>query len=137
MPPIHAMTVQARGRQSKQEEYAAEHVNACGHHRRGVDQRADRRRAFHRVRQPDVQRELGALPTAPQKISKPASGGRCPERCGIARRVRPASTAKLKRAERCPDHQDAEQKPEVAQAIGDESLLAGIRRARSLDTRNR
>ena len=37
---------------------AHQHVNARGHHRRGVDQGGDRRRAFHRVRQPDVQREL-------------------------------------------------------------------------------
>ena len=40
---------------------AHQHVNAGGHHRRGVDQRGDRRRAFHRVRQPDVQRELRGL----------------------------------------------------------------------------
>ncbi len=32
-----------------------------GDHRRGVDQRRDRRRAGHRVRQPDVQRELRGL----------------------------------------------------------------------------
>ncbi len=35
-----------------------DHVHARGHHRRRVDQRADRRGAFHRVRQPDVQRNL-------------------------------------------------------------------------------
>ena len=37
---------------------ARDHVNARGHHRGRVDQRADRRRAFHRVRQPDVKRKL-------------------------------------------------------------------------------
>ena len=35
--------------------------HARRHHRRGVDERADRRRAFHRVRQPDVQRHLAGL----------------------------------------------------------------------------
>ncbi len=58
-PPIQAMTVKRIRRE--EEEHAAEHVNAGGHHRRGVNQRADGRRAFHRVGQPDVQRELGGL----------------------------------------------------------------------------
>ena len=40
---------------------AGAHVDAGGDHRRRVDQGGDRGRAFHRVRQPDVQRELGAL----------------------------------------------------------------------------
>ena len=39
----------------------AHHEDAGGHHGGGVDQRADRRRAFHRIGQPDVQRELRAL----------------------------------------------------------------------------
>ncbi len=37
---------------------ADEHVNAGGHHGGGVDERGDGRRAFHRVRQPDVEWEL-------------------------------------------------------------------------------
>ena len=41
---------------------AHQHVNARGHHGRGMDQRGDRRRPFHRVRQPDVQWELRRLP---------------------------------------------------------------------------
>ncbi len=36
-------------------------IDARRHHRRRVDQRADRRWARHRVRQPDVQRELRRL----------------------------------------------------------------------------
>ena len=38
-----------------------DHVHACGDHRRGVDKGRDRRRAFHRVGQPDVQRQLRRL----------------------------------------------------------------------------
>ena len=38
--------------------HARDHVNAGGDHGGGVDQRADRRGAFHGVRQPDVEREL-------------------------------------------------------------------------------
>ena len=37
---------------------AGDHVDAGGHHRGGVDQGADGRRAFHRIGKPDVQREL-------------------------------------------------------------------------------
>ena len=37
---------------------AGDHVDAGGHHGGGVDQGGDRRRAFHGVRQPDVQRNL-------------------------------------------------------------------------------
>ena len=40
---------------------ARDQVDAGGHHRRGVDQRADRRRALHRVGQPRVQRDLRRL----------------------------------------------------------------------------
>ena len=40
---------------------AHDQVDAGGHHRRGVDERADRRRALHRVRQPGVQRDLRRL----------------------------------------------------------------------------
>ena len=40
---------------------ARHHVHAGVDHGGGVDQRADRRGALHGVRQPDVQRELGAL----------------------------------------------------------------------------
>ena len=40
---------------------ADEQVDARGHHRRRVDQRGDRRRALHRVREPGVQRDLRRL----------------------------------------------------------------------------
>ena len=40
---------------------APDHVHAGGHHRRRMDQRGDRRRAFHRVGQPDVERNLRRL----------------------------------------------------------------------------
>ena len=40
---------------------ARDQVDAGGDHRRRVDERADRRRALHRVRQPRVQRDLRRL----------------------------------------------------------------------------
>ncbi len=44
-----------------QRERARDQKHPGGDHRRGVNQRADRRRTFHRVRQPDVERKLRAL----------------------------------------------------------------------------
>ena len=52
---------------------AADEVDARGDHRGGMDQGADRRGAFHRVGQPDVQRELALFPTQPQKMPSPAT----------------------------------------------------------------
>ena len=42
-------------------EHAHHHVNAGRDHGGRVDHRADRSGALHRVRQPDLERELGAL----------------------------------------------------------------------------
>ena len=59
---------------------AGDHVDAGGHHRGRVDQRGDRRRALHRVGQPDVQRDLRALAGGadeeqqPDERERPAPG---------------------------------------------------------------
>ena len=45
-------------RAREQRIHPRDHVNARGDHGCGVDQRADRRGAFHRVRQPHVERNL-------------------------------------------------------------------------------
>ena len=45
----------------EQEAHAGHEVDAGGDHRRGVDERGDRRRAGHGVGEPDVERELGGL----------------------------------------------------------------------------
>ncbi len=55
-------------------QHAPDQVHPGGHHRGGVDQGADRRGAFHRVGQPDVQRELRALAHGAQKNSHPGKG---------------------------------------------------------------
>ena len=44
-----------------------DHIDSRRDHGRGVDQRADRRRTFHRVRQPDVQRKLRGFSARPHK----------------------------------------------------------------------
>ena len=56
--PMMATTVSAMGARSKSDVRARDHVDAGGDHGGGVDQCGDRRGAFHRVRQPDVERNL-------------------------------------------------------------------------------
>ena len=72
------------------------------------------------------------LPIAPQKISKPATVASVPSACGLAARFA-WSTSKLSEPRLAQTSQDAEQEPEVAQAIGDEGLLARIRRRGPLE----
>ena len=59
--PTTATTSQRLGRVAEQHGVAPDHVHAGRHHRRGVDEGRDRRRAFHGVRQPDVERNLRRL----------------------------------------------------------------------------
>ena len=61
-------------RQRQQGVGAGQQVHARRDHRGGVDQRADRRRAGHRARQPEVERALGRLrATAAIRISQASS----------------------------------------------------------------
>ena len=52
------------GRKEQQRIDAAEHIDAGGDHGGGVDERGDRRRAFHGVGQPDVERDHGRFADA-------------------------------------------------------------------------
>ncbi len=59
--PTQAIEHEHVGRQTEEREGASHEEHAGGHHGGGVDERGHRRRAFHRVGQPDVQRELRRL----------------------------------------------------------------------------
>ena len=59
--PIAATTTMTSGARGEDRVGAGDEVDAGVDHRRGVDQGRHRGRALHRVRQPDVERELGAL----------------------------------------------------------------------------
>ena len=59
--PTTATTMSAVGGLVVERAEPRDHVDAGRHHRRRVDQRRHRRRALHRVGQPDVQRDLRAL----------------------------------------------------------------------------
>ena len=69
----------------EQREAAADEVDAGRDHRRGVDEGADRRRAFHRVGQPHVQRELRRLADAAEEDAQP---GRRPAASRASSRTR-------------------------------------------------
>ena len=53
--------------EADEREHADDRVHARRNHRRRMDHRADRGRTFHRVRQPDVQRELRRFADRPDE----------------------------------------------------------------------
>ncbi len=59
--PAASRTVRAVGAASKSGHVACDQEHARSDHRRRVDERRDRRRTLHGVRQPDVERELRRL----------------------------------------------------------------------------
>ncbi len=59
--PMQATTMRAAGAQVEEDVAARDHVDARRDHGGGVDERGDRRGAFHRVGQPDVERDLRGL----------------------------------------------------------------------------
>ena len=59
--PIHAIRCGRPSTAAIKRPRAHEQEHARRHHRRGVHQRRGRRRAFHRVGQPEVERELRGL----------------------------------------------------------------------------
>ena len=109
---------------------AADHVDAGGDHRRRVDQRGDGRRAFHGVGQPDVERDLRALAARADEQQQRDERQRAElRRLDRERRGGVRHLAEIERPEREVDQEDAEQEAPVADPVGDERLLARVRRA--------
>ena len=104
-----------------------DHVNARRDHGGGVDQRADRRGAFHRVRQPDVERNLRRFADGADEQQDGNDG----EHARVSHRFRGhlrealEHVAEVERAERPEREQDADRESGVSQARGDEGFLAG------------
>jgi hypothetical protein len=109
---------------------ATHHVDARRDHRRGVNQCGDRSRAFHRVGEPHVQRNLCALASGADE-EKHANEGENAKRHRLDRHAggQVLDLAEVERAEGEEDEKDAEDEAPVTDAIGDERLLARIRRA--------
>src|SRR5262249_2665092 len=99
-----------------------------------MDQRADRRRTFHRVRQPDVQRELTGFANCAAENQK---GDKSCARAKHSETGAFEATAPAIIEEQCataivePEH--TKKKSHVADPRRNERLLCGCRGARSLD----
>ena len=89
-----------------------------------MDERRDRRRAFHRVGQPDVERHL-------RRFADCAAEDKQRRVVEIARAFTVSARSMRRRSpERpatggAPDHENAEHETEVADAIGDKRLVRG------------
>ena len=84
-----------------------------------MNQRRHRRRTFHRVRQPNLQRQLGRFArgaTEQQQSDQRTRHVLLPERREIHRTIAPVA------------HDDTEQEAEVAHPINDKSLFSRLRR---------
>jgi hypothetical protein len=115
------------------------HEDAGGHHRRRVDQRGDRRRAFHRVRQPDVQRHLRGLAHRADEqadadhrrhrpfLARQHGNGQVAHHPGVGER-----SGVVQGPDPVEHAGDAEQEAEIADAVDQERLEVGEDRRRLL-----
>ena len=101
-----------------------DHVDSGRHHRRRMDQGAHRRWPFHRVGEPDVQRELrgfsgGAREQEKRERGRGAAAEREP-RAGV-----PGHHPKVRRPEHAKRHKDAEEEADVPQPRDEKRLDPG------------
>ena len=109
----------SRGEGDEEDEGPRGQVNAGLDHRRRVDQGADGRRAFHRVRQPSVERELGRLPDRPAEQEEGDQGQQLWAQEPDPRR----DLVEAQRPEFVPDHEDADEEQDVPDAGDEECFL--------------
>ena len=105
-----------------------DHVDAGRHHGRGVDERGDRRRTFHRVWQPDVQRNLRRLAGGADEQEQRRQGDHAEARFLRQRPHLIGEVLEVERPERRPQQRHPEDERKVADAVDDERLLAGVGR---------
>ena len=135
--------VQRQGRSGEKRHAPRDHIHPGGDHRRGVDQRADGRGAFHRVRQPDVQRKLRALAAGAEHQQQAnrradraaddrlqAGQPSLPQNAGDRGRAAGRRIVEIERAVSGPDQKYSQGKAEIADPIDQERLLAGGGRRR-------
>ena len=93
-----------------------------------MDQRRDRRRAFHRVRQPHVQGQLGRLAHRPHEEEQAHQRQRAPSVLGVksAGIEGRADLGEFQGAQGAEGEQHAEDEPSVPHAIDDERLVGCI-----------
>ena len=123
-----------RGRgEFEQRVHARDQVDAGGHHRRGVDQRADRGGALHRVGKPGVKRDLRRLGERPDE-QQHAPGDQVAVVRAVAERARARGVEggeEVERAGVLEDEVGAEHQPDVADDVDHERLDARTRGRRA------
>ena len=105
---------------------AGHHVDTGGDHGRRMDQRGDRRRAGHGVRQPDEERDLRGFAGGANQEAEGDEGRQ--RRDGRAQLLHPHEDGiERQAAEVGVDEEDGDEKTGVADAVGHKGLLAGQR----------
>src|SRR5689334_23238988 len=97
-----------------------------------MDERGDGRGTFHRIRQPDVERELCGLAYRATEDEQANDVDPLAELLGIIAQLQLQRIEVDQSARRGPKHDDAEEKSKVTEAIRDERLLGGVARRRLL-----
>ena len=124
--------IHEEGRRREDEVGARDEVDARDDHRRRMNERGDGRRAFHRVGQPDVQRELARFSNRPDEEEEARDGQEYRAERQDLKRHEHAQVQKVERAEVNLQEQDAEEQAEVADARRDERLLRSLPRRYAL-----
>ncbi len=120
MAPSPAASSSTRGAASKSGFVRDDQVDPGGDHRRGVDEGADRRRAFHRVGEPGVERKLRRLgdraAEQPERdeVHRPAPA----ERAGVGE-----DGLEVQRAGALDQHEERERHRGIADRVHHEGLL--------------
>ena len=131
----------------EQREHADDHVDARRDHRGGVDERRHGRRAFHGVRQPNVERELRRLGDASHEeeharereeafLPDPRSGTRAElsdRTVDFRERQHVTSGVSLRLGKHGEHDHDRRHEQRVADAVGHEGLLRSVARRLLLD----
>ena len=126
---------QRRGRKREKRVRARHHVNARRHHGRGVDQGADRRGAFHGVRQPDVERNLRGLSRGADEEQNADGGNHAAAHWKVAAARSFRDGTKVQRPERHHHDHHAQQERRVTNAIDDEGFLSRVRGGLALEVK--
>ncbi len=115
----------------KQHVRPAHQVHARRHHGGRVDQRGHGRRAFHRVRQPDIQRNLRGLAGGSDEQQQRNRGKEAAVQCRLI--VQRVEDLRERQRSKVVDQQEhRQQKAEVSNAIHHEGLASGVVRRRLL-----
>ena len=120
-------TTSKRGRGQEEEDVAAgHHIDSGGDHGGGVDQGADRRRAFHGIGKPGIEGNLGRFARGPHEEQQGDQGHQPARPWPISPGPAAKTVCEIEGSEGHEDQEDGQQKPVIADPVDDEGLLAGV-----------